>query len=125
MLAQEVPETYPHAPACSGKPCSYYRCGTELRVAASNRLGRFRRISKNEFAWFQRSPGAGRRYLTRTFYDWLRELVAVAKMIVSVVNWRGRIEVQRRKNLDAFALGDELVMFEALAALALGGVAGK
>ena len=70
------------------------------------------------------APGAGRRDLASAFDDRLREPVAVAEMVVCVVEWRRRLQVQRREHLHAFALRDEFVVLD-LAALPLGGVAGE
>ena len=70
------------------------------------------------------APGAGRRYLASAFDDRLREPVAIAEVIVGIIEWRRRLQVQRRKHLDAFALRDEFVVLHP-AALTLGVVAGE
>ena len=62
--------------------------------------------------------------LTGAFDDRLREPVAVAEVIVRIIERRRRLQIQRRKHLYAFAPRDELFVL-GLAALALGGVAGE
>ena len=84
----------------------------------------FVRISENEFARLERRTGPGRGHFAGAFDDRLREPVAVAEVVVCVVErWR-RLQVQRREHLHALALCDEPVVL-VLAALALSSVAGK
>ena len=84
----------------------------------------FVRVAEDEFARLERRAGAGRRHFAGAFDDRLRKPVAVAEMVVRIVERRRRLQVQRREHLHAFALCDELVVLGD-AACALGGVAGK
>ena len=50
---------------------------------------------------------AGRRLLTRSFHDRLRKPVAVAEVVVRMVEGRRRFQVQRREHFHAIQLRDE------------------
>jgi hypothetical protein len=82
------------------------------------------RIAKDELARLQWCAGTWRRLFARAVDDRLRQPIAVTKVVVRVVEWWSRLDVQRRKRLHAFATGDELVVLR-LTARALAGVAGE
>ena len=82
------------------------------------------RVPKDEFARLERRAGAGCRRLARAFNDRLRKPVAVAEVIVRIVERRRRLQIQRREHFHALALGYELFVLQ-LAAPVLGAVAGE
>ena len=82
------------------------------------------RVAEDEFARLERRAGARRRRLAGAFDDRLRKPVAVAEVIVRIVERRRRLQVQRRKHLHALALRDEFFVLD-LATAALGGIAGE
>ena len=84
----------------------------------------FVRVAEDEFTRLERRAGAGRRHLAGALDDRLREPVAIAEVVVCIVERRRRLQVQRREHLNAFAPRDELVVLR-LAAPALGGIAGE
>ena len=84
----------------------------------------FVRVPEDEFARLERRAGAGRRHFASAFDDRLREPVAVAEMVVRIVERRRRLQVQRGEHLNPFAPRDELIVL-GQAALALSGVAGE
>src|SRR2546430_16687767 len=71
-----------------------------------------------------RRAGAGRRHFASALDDRLRAPVAVAEMVVRVVERRRRLQVQRREHLHALALRNEFVVLY-LAATTLGSIAGE
>ena len=84
----------------------------------------FIRVTEDEFARLERPPGAGCRHLSGAFYDRLGEPIAVAKVVVGIVERRCRLQVQRGEDLHPFAPSHEVGVFD-LTATALGAVAGK
>ena len=82
------------------------------------------RVAEDELTRLERGARAGRRYVARALDHRLRKPVAITEVIVRVIEGRGRLEIERREHLDAFALGEELVVL-GHATLALGGIAGE
>ena len=123
MLAQEVAEladmllqaAISHVAAVAGQ---------NFRLRQIGGRSVFVRVAEDEFAGFERPPGAGCRNLSGAFHDRLGEPVAVAEMVMCIVERRRRLQVQRREHLHAFAPCHEVGVFD-LTATALGGVAGK
>ena len=96
----------------------------DLRLRLLNGGAVFIRVAEYEFARLQRRAGAGRRLFAGAFDGRLGEPVAVAEMIVSIIERRRRLQIERRQHLHAFAPRDELLVLGA-AALAFGGIAGE
>ena len=84
----------------------------------------FVRVAEDEFARLERRAGAGRWHFASALDDRLGKPVAVAEMVMRVVERRRRLQVQRGEHLNAFALCDEFGVFD-LTAIALGGVTGE
>src|SRR6478672_4707991 len=84
----------------------------------------FVRVTEDEFTRLERRAGARRRHFASTLDDRLREPVAVAEMVVRVVERRRRLQVQRREHLHALALRNEFVVLY-LAAITLGSITGE
>ena len=100
-------------PTCSCKPAvghvaAVARENFGLRAVGYDAV--FVRVAKDELARLQRIAGARRRLLARSLDDRLRETVAVAEMIVSIVKRRNGLKVEHREDLDAGAVGDKLLV---------------
>ena len=81
--------------------------GQNFRLRQVGGRSVFVRVAEDELAWLERRAGAGRRYVAGAFDDRLREPVAIAEVVVRVIERRRRLQVQRREHLNAFALRDE------------------
>ena len=70
------------------------------------------RVTEDKLSGLEGRTGAGRRHFTRALDHRLGKAVAVAEMIMGVIErWDG-LNIKRRERFDAFAFGQELGMFE-------------
>src|SRR5580700_4104807 len=70
--------------------------GQNLRLWQIGGRSVFVRVAEDEFAGFEQPPGPGSRNLSGVFHDRLGEPVAVPEMVMCIVEWRRRLQVQRR-----------------------------
>ena len=96
----------------------------DLGLRLLSRGAVFVRVAENEFARLQRRAGAGSRIFAGAFDGRLREPVTVSKVIVSVIERRRRLQIERRQQFHAFAARDQLLVLGP-AALAFGGIASE
>ena len=96
----------------------------DLRLGLAGHVAVLVGVAEEEFARLQRAARAGRRLVARALDDRLRHPVAVAEVVVRVVERRGRVEVERREHLRPLATRDEGPMLR-LAAIALRAIAGE
>ena len=117
MLAQEVAER-PDVllQAAVGRVAAV--AAEDFRLGLAGHVAVLVGIAEDEFARLQRAARAGRRLVARALDDRLRQPVAVAEVVVRVVERRGGVEVERREHLHPLASRDECSMLR-LAALAL------
>ena len=71
----------------------------------------FVRIAEDELTRLERRAGTGRRLVAAPFDHRLRQPIAIAEVIVGVIKWRRRVQVQRREHFDTLALRDEFFVF--------------
>ena len=98
---------FPTCSSSAGTPCSC-RSAREFRAAGCRDDAVLVGVAEDELARLQRRAGAGRRFLAASVDHRLREAVAIAKMVVRIIERRSRVEVERREDLDAGAPGDQL-----------------
>src|SRR4030095_12947293 len=82
--------------------------GKDLRLRQIGGRAVFVRVSEDELARLQGRAGAGRRLLAGAFDDRLRKPVAIAEVVMRIVERRGGLQVQRREQLDTVGSRDEL-----------------
>ena len=82
------------------------------------------RIPEEKLAWLERRTRTGDQFATEALDRRFRHAIAVAEMIVRVVERRGRLEIERRERFNPGELCRVLLVL-ANAALSFGDVAGK
>ena len=110
------------APGAAGRPDSC-RCATGSRAAAARRRAVFVGVAEEELARLQRRARARGRHVARPFDHRLRQPVAVAEVIVRVVERRRRLQVERRRALRRRDTGENIAGAPRNAPLALRDVA--
>src|SRR5258705_14008918 len=67
----------------------------------------FVRVAEDELTWLERRARAWSRIVAAPFDRWLRQPIAKAEVIVGMIKWRCRVQVQRRKHFDALPPSDK------------------